>query len=280
MMVGKKQLARHAFRFLGRRRSIHLMCRLYEAWYRGDGEYAPERSGELLVLQHLMPQCSVVFDVGANVGDWTRSALEINSGATFHLFEPSSDHVQALAESAFPSNVSINQCALSDHVGSAVLRKNPSFPSMNTLGAWTRDPKAWVAREEVNVSTLDEYCHARDIVSVGYLKLDVEGHELSVLKGADSMLRHGAIRHIQFEFNSNACYERVFLRDFFEMLRPLQYAFYKITSLGCIRIDDWHHGLEVYSQSNYLAALDPLPHGLAHGTAVFDSTGYSHCVRA
>jgi FkbM family methyltransferase len=52
---------------------------------------------------------------------------------------------------------------------------------------------------EVPIITLDAVCAQRGIDFIGFLKVDVEGYELSVLQGADSMLRRRAIRFIFME---------------------------------------------------------------------------------
>jgi FkbM family methyltransferase len=39
--------------------------------------------------------------------------------------------------------------------------------------------------ETVKLSTLDDYCEKNSIDRIDFLKMDVEGHELKVLKGAE-----------------------------------------------------------------------------------------------
>ena len=52
----------------------------------------------------------------------------------------------------------------------------------------------------VRVETLDAYCRERGIAQIDYLKLDAEGHELSILKGAQELLVQKRIQALSFEF--------------------------------------------------------------------------------
>src|SRR5258708_1156157 len=72
---------------------------------------------------------------------------------------------------------------------------------------------------EFKMDTIDNFCKINNISNIDFLKIDVEGHELSVLKGAQYMLTNKHIKIIQFEFNSHNVYSRVFLRDFYLMLK-------------------------------------------------------------
>src|SRR6185503_14354274 len=56
------------------------------------------------------------------------------------------------------------------------------------------------SHESIQVLTIDAFCDREEIYHIHFLKLDVEGHELSVLNGAKRMLDSGKISIIQFEF--------------------------------------------------------------------------------
>ena len=61
-----------------------------------------------------------------------------------------------------------------------------------------------------------------------FVKVDVEGHELEVFKGASGMLAQGKIKRIQFEYGGCNIDSRVLLKDIFDFLTPYGYAFYKV----------------------------------------------------
>ena len=54
---------------------------------------------------------------------------------------------------------------------------------------------------EVKVITLDDFCSDKGIERISVLKIDTEGHDLAVLKGATGLLKRGAVDFVIFEFN-------------------------------------------------------------------------------
>ena len=83
-----------------------------------------------------------------------------------------------------------------------------------------------VTADEIEVVSLDEFCGARGIPRIDFLKLDTEGHEFAVLKGVALIPSEGRIRAIQFEFNEMNIVTRVFLKDFYALLEG--FAFYRL----------------------------------------------------
>jgi FkbM family methyltransferase len=68
---------------------------------------------ETLVVQKLTPHQPTLFDVGANVGDWTNMALKYRPQCTLHAFEPSNAGYKYRARYN-ADNIHFNHCAVSD----------------------------------------------------------------------------------------------------------------------------------------------------------------------
>jgi hypothetical protein len=99
----------------------------------------------------------------------------------------------------------------------------------------------------------------RTLARVGAeVKLDVEGHELHILRGATRMLAEGRIAAIQFEFGGANIDSRSFMRDFFDLLTP-QYAIHRVLQHGLYPIVCYDVTLEVFKRAtNYVAVLEDL----------------------
>ena len=161
-----------------------------------DGEFGPSWS--------LIRSGSTVIDVGANIGIWTIGAAKrTGPSGKVHAFEPLKSNFSRLLsniELNRVSNVLPQNVALSDRAGT--LRFFPS-PNKNS-GVGLLKPEGWdVPTCGVEAITLDGYCEQRQIGSVAVLKIDVEGAELLVLKGATRLLSSPSPPSIVFEMNRN-----------------------------------------------------------------------------
>ena len=106
--------------------------------------------------------------------------------------------------------------------------------------------------ETIELQTVDDYCSKRDVIKINYLKLDVEGHELEVLKGAKDALRGGRIEIIQFEYGGCNIDSRVLLKDIFDFVEGLPYLVCKILPENIQQIPRYSQALENFQYSNWL----------------------------
>jgi FkbM family methyltransferase len=245
---------------IGGRRSVQPVFRtLHEAALRGRGFgiAGVEQSGELRLLERLArdrPAIATVFDVGSNVGDWALAAARLWPDAVIHAFEPTSTTFALLQDRTAGLRVSCARAAVGSVPGKATIFAVAGQPGLNSL--YERDLSVQHLRmdasEVVEVITLDEYCAANGIASIDLLKLDVEGHELDVLKGAQGLLKGGGIEAIQFEFGGTNIDSRTYLRDFVRLLSP-DYSISRVLvdGLEALRYAETE---EVFVTANYFAS--------------------------
>jgi FkbM family methyltransferase len=65
----------------------------------------------------------------------------------------------------------------------------------------SRSTNLKIAPITVKCPTVDLFCAERKIKKIDVLKIDTEGFDLEVLKGADAMLKRGAVSFVYLEFN-------------------------------------------------------------------------------
>ncbi len=164
-----------------------------------------ERAERIFYLEYLRENM-IVFDVGANAGELT--LMFSRFAAEVHAFEASAETFQRLENicGVFErNNVRINHLALSDKKG--VIKMNiydNAFSEFNSQAA--RPLKDYgldiapVKIEETEAATVDDYCREHGIERIDLLKIDVEGAELQVIKGAREMLENRRIKCLTFEF--------------------------------------------------------------------------------
>jgi FkbM family methyltransferase len=201
-----------------------------------------------------------VADVGANVGRWSESMLAAASKADrepdlrLHAFEPDSRAFAQLTEALHGRSASLSKTALSDRQGTSLFHVVAPGAGTNSLypvpGA---DP---AAQENVVTTTLDLYAEQTGVARFALVKIDAEGHDLAVLRGARTLLAEHRIAVAQFEYNHRWILGRFFLRDAFEFLLALGYRVGKVTPRGVEFYLGWDADLETFVEGNYLAC-DP-----------------------
>jgi FkbM family methyltransferase len=143
----------------------------------------------------------VIFDVGANVGQTIESFLQVLTQANIHAFEPGQETFRKLCEkySGVP-NLVLNNVALGAVAGTAEFIENtaPTMSSFLEPGAetWWGEVKQ---RVQARVKTVDEYCDEHRIDYIDILKLDTQGFDLEVMRGAGRLLSAQRIHLIYVE---------------------------------------------------------------------------------
>ena len=254
------------WKLLGRRRLVRLGRFLsFEARLDGACEvYSLSSSIVRNVLARNSPRSRVlhVLDVGANVGDWTRTFFDACAREGWvdmhiHVFEPSSLTFETLRKRLLSDpvagRVSFSRLALSRKAGRASLNIVHDLAGTNSLHVLDAFPAS--RAEEVQLATVREYVEEKGIERVLVMKVDTEGHEMEVLAGAGELLAEQRIEIIQFEYNACWIDSRHFLREAFELLEPLGYKLGKLTRMGVEVYQGWDAELESFRPANYLAFL-------------------------
>lgn len=144
---------------------------------------------------------TVIFDVGANIGQ-TAKKYSINfPKAKVYSFEPISASFYALKDNiATLNNVQSFNIALGSkkEMVEVILNSNP-VSTCNSLNPSLRSENPSAEKEMVQVETLDDFIKNHKINSIDLLKIDTEGWELEVLKGAKKCISENRIKLILCE---------------------------------------------------------------------------------
>jgi FkbM family methyltransferase len=218
-------------------------------------------SGELRILDMLAagaPRVEkiVVFDVGANVGDYSIAAAQrLGQRAMVYSFEPSPETFAQLDSRASKlATVATFAVGLGDTAEQRTLFEVPGQSGLASvyrreLGHHQLEA---LAGATISLITLDEFCATHAISHIDLLKIDVEGHELNVLGGASGMLSVGAIEMIQFEFGGCNIDSRTYLSDFFHLLGD-QFVINRVVKDGLFPLPEYQERYEVFTTTNFLA---------------------------
>jgi len=195
------------------------------------------------VLKRILKPGMYVVDVGANIGEITLlSSNCVGSHGMVYSFEPVTEIVNTLRYNVYNngiSNVQIMAKGLYHSEGSFDIFQDDSIfhdgsihSGLNTLFQ-TNNRKTIC--ERIEVTTLDIFVRNENIKKVDLVKIDVEGSELAVLKGARLTLEKFSpylIVEIQNEMALAAGYQA---SDILEFLEKLGYKFFSIRRRGKLR---------------------------------------------
>ncbi len=229
-------------------------------------------SGELYLLRNVLREKmgmgakSIVFDVGANVGNYTKMLREVLAGAEIYAFEPNKFAFSKL-ESMCGKAVRCFNTGFGDVVGTGKIytyenRMESSHSSSYPMVFKDFHRSEGLKEMDFVITTVDDFCREHGVHKVDFLKIDTEGNELNVIAGAKQMIATGQICAIQFEFGECNVFSRVFLRDFYEHLQ--EYNLYRLNSRSLIPISQYNVENEIFRYQNIFAlkkGLDPLPLG-------------------
>lgn len=216
--------------------------------------------GEVELIKRLTLPGRMIFDVGANIGTWTKTALTHWSNATIHLFEPTlkSYHslLQYFADFLPTEQIIPNSMAIAHQSGLQTFYVYDDAPAWNTLHRRVAlEEKQELRSHPISVLaiTLEQYCQQMGISRINFLKVDVEGGELNVLLGARQLLVQGKIDYIQFEYGGAWKDANTSLEQAFQYLQTYNYGLFKIQSDSLYAIANFLPDYEDFEFSNYLA---------------------------
>lgn len=246
--------------------SINLF--LFDCAIHGMGvhNYENERlSGEEHFITQILPlyvmdeSSSVTFDIGANEGSYSRLLASRFPYMHIYACEPNPRTFELLSRNAGPNVTAINK-GLGSVSSKMTLydRENASCGAQHAT--LYRDVivdvhKAVPVGVDVEVTTFDMLVEDLAITkAVTLLKIDTEGHELEVLKGARRMLNLSLIDVIFIEFNEMNLVSRVFFRDFRQLLHG--FTPYRLLPNGAIRVQERALYTELFAFQNFVFIND------------------------
>ena len=216
------------------------------------------------MVEPVLTKDDVVFDVGTNIG--TISNWFANRTQHVHGFEPHPDNLRMTNDQIVlrkTTNITLSQIALGSEPGTLQLHVK-SFHGHHSLGDTSVSPT--VEKIDVEVDTVDRYCASNGIERIDFLKIDVEGFEEDVLRGATTMLKSKNVGIVLFELRQTIL-ESIGknCKDIIVFL--LEHGYNVFTLDGRVLTPE---ELEHPADADYLAAVNPdvyIPH-LGRSTAL------------
>lgn len=204
-------------------------------------------------IRLLKRQPRVFLDIGANKGLYTQELLKKNSSLECHLFEPSELNIKHLKKAfSLKEKVLINQFALSDRNSKGKLYFHNEGEGTASITKRRLDHFDITINkdEDILLQRFDEYWKEEKGI-IDYVKVDVEGHELDVLKGFGKFI--SLTKLIQFEFGGTCIDARIYFQDFWYFFLENNFEIYRISPRGPVLIKTYSENDELFVYTNYIA---------------------------
>jgi FkbM family methyltransferase len=198
-----------------------------------------------------------LMDIGANVGNYSIQMHRIFSGIDHQIysFEPSKKTYEQLCNNLKKNELTQQilpfQIGFSDKKSELEFYNNADGSEFGSIYKQDIFGNNFI-KETIQLNSLDEFCEEKHIKEIHFVKIDVEGHELNVLKGALHLLANEKINFIQFEFGGCNIHSKTFLKDIFLILDK-NYIIYRTLVDGWSPISKYNPKFEIFSYSNLVA---------------------------
>jgi FkbM family methyltransferase len=194
------------------------------------GEYEPAITN---IISKVVRKDDVCFDIGANIG-WYTTLLQtlVSENGSIHAFEPVPSSIETLkANIALNKNadkVVLNEFALGDEEKVINIYNSASEPDGHASISKSKNEDAEVI--PIHMKTADSYLETGNIKEVNFVKLDIEGAELFMLKGASNILKQSRPPIWVIEMALDTSEKLGYLpNDLIELIRKqAEYDFYAI----------------------------------------------------
>ena len=222
------------------------------AFANGYNNGDPATNGEYACLDLFLGEAQLLVDVGANEGLFLRRALARAPAPRLLAFEHNPQHAAALSD-LLGARGSLERAALSAAPGSATLHIHPVHHATAALTDRPRmSPRfrAELRQVEVPVRRLDDYgLEAAALL----LKIDAEGFELPVIRGARATLERAASAAVMFEHSFAWLETGEQLLEAFKLFDALGFDFYRILPVGLEQVRFFTNDMERAQYCNYVA---------------------------
>lgn len=215
-----------------------------------------EARTQLALSRILRPDFNCV-DVGCHIGSFLSTILRLCPEGSHTAIEASADKARWL-RAKFP-NVVVHDVAVSDQIGCAEFFEDERRPGFSRLH---KPPSAYSRSTRVSTITLDQLLGLND--RINFIKIDIEGAELSALRGARTTIaKHGPDVYFECGSNHDLAQLSVSRKDLFDLLTTeLGYSIYTLPDFlfdkGPLSFDEFRKcGIYPFRAFNFLALKQP-----------------------
>jgi FkbM family methyltransferase len=186
-------------------------------------------NGELTVLKKISGiSPSIIIDGGANVGDYSLMVTRTIPECQIYSFEPVKSTFQKLTENTkeYSRILPIMSGLFKENCSKEInLFKADEHSSLYDIQGLPEKSKQ---KETIKLIRGDDFMAEKNIDSIDFLKLDIEGAEYDALLGFENCIKYGRVKAVQFEYGYLNITTKKLLIDFYNFFEANDYLVGKI----------------------------------------------------
>ncbi len=192
------------------------------------------------ISKHKLSKKPIFFDLGANIGVQTLQLTQYFKDSIVHSFEPTNFGFNKLKKNIFLNTkmnerIFPNQTFLTNKKNTLPKKIYASWNLNNKKNVHKKHYGSFKTTSNANSLKLDDYIIKNRISKIDFIKLDVDGHELDVLKSGYKFLKKKKTPII-FEVAPYLYKEHGYTHnDLINLFKELGYNFYSINNLKKIK---------------------------------------------
>lgn len=194
-----------------------------------------------------------ILDIGANVGNYSLEIKSVNPIPEVYAFEPSKMTFSTLVHNTENTGIHCVNVGFGERIQVTKLYFDAPKSGLASLSKRNLDHFKinFGMSEDVQILTLDYWLATNKIKENLVVKMDIEGHELFALKGAQAALK-SRIKVLQFEFGGANVSSTTFFIDIWSILKET-HSIYRLTAKGLHPITTYSEDLENFVNTTYYA---------------------------
>ena len=200
--------------------------------------YNIKKNGELNLINSLSKlNFKIIFDVGANLGEWTKITSDKFQNSNFHLFEISETSFATLNDNFLRNeNINLNNLGLYNEEKEIEYQDYGKYSAINSLildSTFHNEGNIPIIKK-CKTTSGDKYCEIKNIDTIDFLKIDAQGVEYQILDGFKKKLKEAKIKVIQFEYGYINANSKFLMNDFYKLLCSYGYVLGPLKKNGVI----------------------------------------------
>jgi len=239
--------------------NILLSLALNAKGYKNFGNFA--QTGEKKFIQSITKDLMVCLDVGANVGKYTQLLLS-ETNSEIISFEPLKEAFKELQkiENEYPNRLKVFNYAIGEENANLELNfsdeKSEKATFSNDIDKLSFFDHEKNKKVMTDVVTLDSFFLENSSLinkkDIDLIKIDTEGFELEVIKGAKNTIENKRPKYIQLEFNWHQLFKNHSMYKFSKYLT--NYELFQILPFGkkLIKVDPTRPETNIFHLSNFV----------------------------